>query len=693
MCEALTEALDKAIVDLVDIDADRFSIVALGGYGRRELCIESDVDLMILHQDEDASGVASDLFRPLWDARLRVGHSVRTVGEARTAARDSFETQTTLLTARLITGSESLFAELLTVVASATKARPLRRHISAAEELRREVEPYLLMAPDVKTGRGGLRTIQAFAWEARRQELIGRFAAPISLERQLESLLRIRNGLHAVTGRPHDVMSVELRRSVANWLGVETRQLLSSLVAAKTDVDHAALERWPPRVRKSRSRPKKPLLAAIADRDEAEVARLVPEWERLATLPHLDPFHQHPVAEHLWRTVEEMNALSEDGWYGKIVGDVAKPETLTLSAFLHDVGKGGRGDHSEEGAAITQSVLRDLGFDADTCDLVSRAVRLHLLLPVAASTRDLDDPVEIAAVAGEIGDARLGRVLYLLSVADSRATGPAMWNKWKESLLRTLFVRIMDVLETGTASGSMPGTTRREVAAVHSADPALMRHIDLMPLEYLASFGPKEVAWHFQLLRDAGSEPGLAFANTGGFQSIAAFGPGSATRRLDVARALAANGIDVLQARMFSRDDGVDLDVFVVRDDRTGDSVPEDRLVRADHDFKAARKGSLDLGAKVRERSRAYPNPLRDGEVSAEFVEVAEASALLSIGCPDRVGRLAQILEVFIEFGLDVQSATAEVRGDEIIDTFLIRKPLPADPSALEVQLRERIDL
>ncbi len=156
------------------------AVVALGGYGRGELSLYSDVDLMLLHDVGDAAAAAADLFRPLWDAKLRVGHSVRTVREASDAARERFDTQTTLLTSRLVAGSEELFEQLMAAVTRVTRARPLRRYLVDAERNRRAEAPYRLMAVDIKTGRGGLRALQGFEWERRRQELIGKFSTPTS---------------------------------------------------------------------------------------------------------------------------------------------------------------------------------------------------------------------------------------------------------------------------------------------------------------------------------------------------------------------------------------------------------------------------------------------------------------------------------------------------------------------------------
>ena len=129
MCAELTSALDEAIEGLVTPLPPGVAVVAIGGYGRGELSLFSDVDLMVLHELDDPAEVAAAIFRPLWDAKLRVGHAVRTVKESALAAKDRVDTHTTLLTSRLIAGDEELFARLMVEIANVTRARPLRRHV------------------------------------------------------------------------------------------------------------------------------------------------------------------------------------------------------------------------------------------------------------------------------------------------------------------------------------------------------------------------------------------------------------------------------------------------------------------------------------------------------------------------------------------------------------------------------------
>lgn len=712
VCAALTAGLDQTISALLTTGDGPMAIVALGGYGRGELSPYSDVDLMLLHDVGDASTAAADLFRPLWDAKLRVGHSVRTVREAAEAARERFDTHTTLLTSRLVAGSEELFEQLRTAVAKVTRARPLRRYLVEAERERRAATPYRLMAVDVKTGRGGLRAMQGFEWERRREELIGRFSTrhePLG-EEALEVLLQVRNALHAVTGRAHDVFSPELRAPVARWLGRDTFEVARDLVAAMQSVDRLAEQKWPeilePRARPVSRRPWSRMagspssvrtdvppsiddldrLLEAGDRgraifDDLWEQRLLedvlPEWGVVANLPQLEPFHQHPVDAHLWRTVAEMQAIaSEAGPLGRIALELGQPRLLRLASFLHDIGKGHGGDHSRVGSEIAALFAKRMGLDSDTTDLLVAAVDHHLLLPMTATRRDLADPDVIAQVSTQVGSIQMLQVLYLLTIADSRATGPSMWNDWKASLLRTLFLRCAATFGAEEPEAAGVGTTRDEVMALAGESADAMRHLDAMPADYLRSVTADDVLWHLELALGLSGACILGVRDASPVDAVTVVGPATPGIRHTVGAVFAAHGVDVLEARMFGRSDGLVVDSFRVRDDRTGGRVPRDRWDKVRADLEAGLSGELDTEGRLAARAAAYPilDASRPEPSAVVSTDPASGGLVVVVKCSDRIGRLAEILGALEALHLDIRLAKLDSREGEVIDTFHVSR-------------------
>lgn len=720
VCAALTESLDRAVSGLAS-PTERTAVVALGGYGRGELSPYSDVDLMLLHEGDDVSDLAADLFRPLWDAKLQVGHSVRTVREAAEAAKERFDTHTALLTARLVAGSEELFAKLMDEVARVTKARPLGGYLVGAERERRKEEPFPLMAVDLKTGRGGLRALQAFEWLRRRQELIDRTAAdpePVN-ERAKEAILRVRNALHAVSGRRHDVFSPELRVPVAGWLGRDVFDVASDLMAALASVDRLPERAWPELIHPNPQGLRRRVWAGVSGRREivnpdappdaadidlllrsgergrlmfdelwerGHLNHLLPEWGVVVNLPQLEPFHEHPVGAHLWRTVAEMESIiTGGGEYGEVAAELGRPDQLRLASFLHDIGKGHGGEHADIGAGIVDHAAERLGLTPDEGRFLANAVKHHLLLPITATRRDLDDPAVIEEVTTKVGSVQLLQVLYLLTVADSRATGPSMWSDWKANLLQTLYRRCLQNLET--PHPVVLGTTRHDVLALAGDRTSLVEsHLDAMSPEYLRSVAAHDVLLHVDLISGLSGASNLATRDEHPVGAVVVVGKDRPGFRRIVADVFAGQGIDVLEARLFGRSDGLVVDTFWVRDGRTGGAVPSERWDLVRSDVEDGLSGALDTASKVASRAAAYPTAgfTGEGPVARISVDDATGDTVVVVKCSDRIGRLAEILSVLDDCGLDITLAKLDSRAGEIVDTFHVGQPGDVDQDGLE---------
>ncbi|MBW1733054.1 MAG: [protein-PII] uridylyltransferase [Deltaproteobacteria bacterium] len=216
-----------------------FAAAALGGYGRRELCLHSDVDLLIIHQGRlptDLRKIISRAIYPLWDARLEVGHSILTVPEAIRLALSDFRVFTALIDTRFLLGSRRFYR----VFREAFWARIYRERSSLLErfliyqrerEDKYHTEAYFV-EPDIKDGLGGLRDLHIMAWMARvyfrsrRLREMERFAAFSHFEfnklgHSRIFLLKLRNHLHLLTGRKEDQILLASQRELSRLLGYE----------------------------------------------------------------------------------------------------------------------------------------------------------------------------------------------------------------------------------------------------------------------------------------------------------------------------------------------------------------------------------------------------------------------------------------------------------------------------------------
>jgi len=151
------------------------AIIALGGYGREEQCIGSDIDLLILFEKQvpkKAKDLVHRMIYPLWDIRFEVGYSTQSLKECLSLAGENFETLTALLDARFICGSKALYGELTKTLKERLISRKSKKIITwliNSNEARHKHfgDSAYLLEPNLKEGRGGLRDYHTMLWISR----------------------------------------------------------------------------------------------------------------------------------------------------------------------------------------------------------------------------------------------------------------------------------------------------------------------------------------------------------------------------------------------------------------------------------------------------------------------------------------------------------------------------------------------
>ncbi len=221
---------------------ERLALIAVGGYGRAELCPHSDVDIGFITPFKQTSWteqVIEAMLYTFWDLGLKVGHSSRSVDEMIRAARDDLTVRTALLEARFIWGDRALYEAASARFAAEVVAGNAKAFVAdkLAERDDRHVkmgDSRYVVEPNVKEGKGGLRDLHTLLW-------IGKFihqvrAAPELVDAGLLTagelrqfaraenfLLAVRCHLHLITGRTEDRLTFDVQREIAERMRFAAR--------------------------------------------------------------------------------------------------------------------------------------------------------------------------------------------------------------------------------------------------------------------------------------------------------------------------------------------------------------------------------------------------------------------------------------------------------------------------------------
>src|SRR6266516_149413 len=469
-----TTQVDRWLAELLGAEPD-VALVAVGGYGRREMLPRSDLDVLLLHGGrDDIAGIADRIWYPVWDSGAELDHAVRTVPQARRVARTDLKVALGLLSARHVAGdpdlTERLRAGALEDWRAAAPTRLAELHAAHDERARTSGELAFLLEPDLKEARGGLRDVHAI------QAVAAAWVAPApgpKVRTAYEQILDARHALHEITGRRLDRLVLEEQDEVARALGLLDGDVLLRMLAgaARTiayAVDHAfrQSDRLRGGGRRLRRRPaeRRPLADGVVEQDgEVVLARAAdpasdpPLVLRAAAaaaqagLPlaprTLDRLTECPPLPVPWPAAARDALLSLLGAGHAAVGVWEALDTEGLVTSLIPDWERVR-NRPQRNPLHTYTVDRHLAeAAAHAATLTREVVRLDLLLPMVATRRDLDDPVTVTQVATTVGSRVLLELLHALAIADGLATGPAAWNDWKATLVADLVRRVEAVLD------------------------------------------------------------------------------------------------------------------------------------------------------------------------------------------------------------------------------------------------------
>jgi [protein-PII] uridylyltransferase len=239
MCRGVDGLLTALWRDAAGDVAGRVDMVAVGGYGRGELCPHSDWDLWFLVPEHHSPGINAAIERfmyALWDMNAHVGHAVRTVGESVRHLGEDWDSATAALEMRLLHGGGRLFADLQAQTARFFSKRKKAFVQAKLAEMRVRHErgggTAFLMEPDIKEGQGSLRDVQGIFWMAKAWYHVDRLDSLVDMgvmtARELTQLRNARNflwrcrtGLHLMAGRAMDRMGFEQQADLATRFGHE----------------------------------------------------------------------------------------------------------------------------------------------------------------------------------------------------------------------------------------------------------------------------------------------------------------------------------------------------------------------------------------------------------------------------------------------------------------------------------------
>ncbi len=443
------------------------------------------------------------------------------------------------------------------------------------------------------------------------------------------------------------------------------------------------------------------------------LAAYLPAFGHIVGQMQHDLFHHYTVDEHTLFVVRNLRRMTvpefahELPMCSELIQRIPKPEVLYLAGLFHDIAKGRGGDHSELGGEEARAFAHAHGLSEFDTRLLVWLVRHHLLMSTTAQRKDISDSDVVNSFAKLAGNQTALDYLYLLTVADIRATNPTLWNSWKDSLLWELYLATSRAFRRGLDNlldqSEIVRETRSEALRLLQGlgvpqDP-VERVWGNFGADYFQRYSAERVVWHTQaILQHVDRTAPLVLIQSQGQDGRGGTAIFIYTADRDflfatVTHALDQLGLNIVDARIISTLDRYTLDTYTVLEES---GAPINHPTRLREIVDTVSRSLSKHGSQAHAAKRHVPRQLKQFTIPTQINfsdEPAHARTLMEVVTTDRPGLLAQISQALIKCNVRLKNAKIATLGERVEDIFYITDDhnQPLDDAQRRTQLAAAI--
>ncbi len=784
----LSHLVDASLISLFQsIDKeipiqDHIALIPIGGYGRMEISPYSDIDLLYLHDgnlsQDDLTQIISKINNYLYNNEREVGHTCRTIEES-FLYLDNIQTYHSILDARFLVGSESLFKQYET---DFLKQIPKER-ISEFNEWKlnylkeriiNSYNPLLLSEPNIKNDPLGLRDVQLMYWIEKTDPLHGKSNGGVfdyflngdslPLVTAYDFMLLTRSALHILSGRKNDRLDLNSQPEVAEFLGFGSRRELGAIekfmskfykyqkdvyfylgmYLDKKSSNSKSATQWdfsnpdtlyedtirffldcqttgtePSRIVlndlrfasnfidddfKNNGNVIESFLSLIKNKKQIGrlltlmhecniLGKLIPEFGACSNFPLFSYHHEYTVDEHTLLILRELDILIEGNWddpqIQSVFNSCEKVDILILAILIHDAGKVKEGDHCQYGAELALIVAERFHFSEEDTELLRFLVAEHIIMSELSSKRDIYDPNLIASFVKLFSDKNTLRLLYILTIIDTKSVGKGVLTNWKKEILFYLFQATLQALEK--SENRIDSTERveqtlenylieKEGLEANIASSIVHFATEIKPSSYLNYNTPRRIFQHFVNIAEwHETKTPFRFVSEAepAFVTISIFGKQNKQLLLFVSGTISSLGLNLVGMRLFRTHSGDLILQAQITDQFGSGEIAAEQIQKIESMIEECILGKVNIEDVAMTTNIWSSSPKIPEGMVEELVkfsnDISESYSVLEIRVPDSIGLVYRILKTILDFDLDVIFVRISTSADFAYDSFHIQ--------------------
>ena len=424
---------------------------------------------------------------------------------------------------------------------------------------------------------------------------------------------------------------------------------------------------------------KKNPIQALHDFNDTQLfSEIFPEFGRVWGQVQFDIYHHYTTDEHLLLTLHNLNELKQKSFYNEIYSRLSSREALHIALLFHDIGKKGPKSHSVYGTELTNKILKRLPVSQEVKELTLWLVEHHLVMSDTAFKNDTQSSEAIAKFTSIANTEEKINSLFLFTLCDIASVGPNILNEWRISLLRSLFYNAKDFLQRGldtkTYSSSFQESLKKSV--LQQSDISLKKFINKsikeFPAPFWEAFSSRMIVDIFKIYQKnkkakiINSVNFLNYENKE-YSAVVVTSKNRPGILKDIVSGFTHSQSNILSSRIISLNNNQVIDVFWVTNFFNKGVLDLNEQKRtAKHVMSALdQKDFKPLQSFTQDQQKLAVNPqiTIDNEMSKQVTTFQILSG-------DRPGLLMDILGVFHDKQISVQSAKISTYGEKVFDIF-----------------------
>lgn len=406
----------------------------------------------------------------------------------------------------------------------------------------------------------------------------------------------------------------------------------------------------------------------------------LPAFGKIIGLTQYDLFHSYTVDAHTLFLIRVLHRLYRDdfGLLSTVYKELDNPLILVIAAIFHDIAKGTGLDHSQEGARLVQQFCAEHHINEKDSALITWLVCHHLDMSITAQKKDIYDPDIIQNFADFVGSIRYLDYLYVFTVADMNATNSQLWNHWRASLLRQLYLSVHARLDKN--SDSSPKTIiaqKKSFAAERLDHPQLAAFWQGLPDSYFLRHSKHDILWHAQTILSTQNTPTIAIIphknKSLRAQKLLIYTPNLPSIFALTVAILDQFGFAVYSADILTDQHNFALDTYAIVHKQQSANTQNDNAHLMDTLVYYLPNPSA-FFAQYTPKPYFCSDKLRHFAIKTQvsFEDNQNGTHTLYLITKDRAGLLAQIGQVFGNLGIWVHTAKIMTLGERAEDVFCV---------------------